>query len=167
MQGIDPTACDEPGDASNRRRLRDRGVSAVEVVVSVVLIGTVVIAALNAMFTGIKSSTTSRNAAQVETAIVNAADRVNRAHKQCDYTIYAQAAVQIEGWPASTASVTHEYYVPASDPTQQGTWATDPGETPACPADEAETLLVQRVTIHVSRPDGSVSRSIQVVKSDV
>ena len=147
--------------------VRDRGVSAVEVVIAIVLIGTVVVAALNAMFTSISASTTSRNAAQVETAIVNAADRVNRAPKRCDYTIYAQAAVQTEGWPASSASVAHEYYIAAADPTQQGTWAIDPGLTPACPADEPETLLVQRVTIQITSPDGSVSRSIQVVKSDV
>ncbi len=144
---------------------RDRGVSAVEVVIAIVLIGTVVVAALNAMFTSITASTTSRNAAQVETAIVNAADRVNRAGKTCDYTRFAAAAVQIEGWPNTSASVTQEYYVPGADPTQAGTWVDGGG--PSCPAQEPELLVVQRVTIQIMHPDGSVSRSIQVVKSDV
>ena len=36
--------------------------------------------------TTVAASATSRSAAQVETALVNAADRVNRAPKRCDYT---------------------------------------------------------------------------------
>ncbi|MEM9514795.1 MAG: hypothetical protein AAGA42_08025 [Actinomycetota bacterium] len=147
--------------------VRDRGVSAVEVIIAIVLIGTVVVAALNAMFTSISASTTSQNSAQVETAIVNAADRVNRAPKSCDYTRFAQAAVQIEGWPETAASVTHEYYVPGASALQgdEGAWVT--GAAPSCPAQPPETLIVQRVTIQITHPDGSVSRSIQVVKSDV
>ena len=45
----------------------------------------------------IKSSSRGRSAAQVETALVNAADRVNRAGMGCDYTIYVQAAVMVPG----------------------------------------------------------------------
>ncbi|MEO1058693.1 MAG: hypothetical protein AAFY28_17445 [Actinomycetota bacterium] len=146
---------------------RDRGVSAVEVVIAIVLIGTVVVAALNAMFTSINASSTSRSAAQVETAIVNAADRVNRATPGCNYSNFAKAAVQTEGWDSSTASVTHEYYIPAATPLQAGTWVEGSGDYPGCPGSVRDTLLVQRVTIRITSPDGLVSRSIQVVKSDV
>ena len=110
----------------------DRGFSLVEIVIAIVLMGTVVVAVLNAVSTSVRASSVSRSAAQVETAVVNAADRVDRAPKRCDYTIYAQAAVQTEGWAAETASVTHEYYVPGSDATVAGTWQT--GAPPVPPA---------------------------------
>lgn len=148
------------------RRSGDGGFTLVEVVIAVVLMGTVSVAALSAVVTSITTSSVSRSAAEVETAIVNAADRVNRAKKSCDYTIYAQAAVQIEGWPASSAVVTHQYYVPSGDPTVEGQWVEGPPTAPACPGVKTD-LLVQRVTIQISDPDGNLQRSIEVVKSDV
>lgn len=144
----------------------DRGFSVTEMVIAIVLMGTVMAALMTAVFTGIRASSTSRNAARVETAIVNAADRVNRAPKKCDYTIYAQAAVQTEGWPAENAQVTHEYYIPGVDSSASGSWTPGPTSTPGCPA-VATDLLVQRVTITISSPERDVSRTIQVVKSDV
>jgi len=149
------------------RQDRDRGFSMVEIVISIVLLGTVVLAVLNATTVSIKASAVSRSAAQVETSIVNAADRVNRAPKRCDYTIYAQAAVQTEGWDPSTVSVAHEYYVVGSDATVEGSWVQGPSGTPGCEGPAPVDLLVQRVTISITSPDSKVTRTIQVVKSDV
>jgi type II secretory pathway pseudopilin PulG len=153
--------------ARNGRSDPDAGFSIVEIVIAIVLMGTVVVAILNAVSTSINASSVSRSAAQVETAVVNAADRVNRAPKRCDYTIYAQAAVQTEGWDPDRAVVTHEYYVPGSDATVQGTWETGAAGSPGCPGPAPTDLLVQRVTISITSPDGKVRRNIEVVKSDV
>jgi hypothetical protein len=122
---------------------------------------------MTAVITGIKASSASRSAAKVETAIVNAADRVNRAPKGCDYTIYAQAAVQTEGWAADRASLTQEYYVPGADATVAGSWQPGVAGSPGCPGPQDPDGLVQRVTISITSPDGKVRRNIQVVKSDV
>ncbi len=151
----------------NRRGDPDSGFSMVEIVIAVVLMGTVVVAILNAVTTSVRASSVSRSAAQVETAVVNASDRVNRAPKRCDYTIYVQAAVQTEGWPPNTASVTHEYYVPGSDATVAGIWVAGSAGSPGCPGPAPTDLLVQRVTISITSPDGRVRRNIEVVKSDV
>lgn len=154
--------------ATHRKRTgRDSGFSIVEIVVSIALMGTVVVATMNAVGMSVRASATSRSAAQVETAVVNASDRVNRAQKTCDYTRFAQAAVQTEGWAKETASVTNEYYVPGDNPTVPGTWATGSALTPGCEGASASDLLVQRVTITITSPDGKVRRTIQVVKSDV
>jgi type II secretory pathway pseudopilin PulG len=153
--------------ARNGRSDPDAGFSIVEIVIAIVLMGTVVVAILNAVSTSVRASSVSRSAAQVETAVVNAADRVNRAPKRCDYSIYAQAAVQTEGWEPDRATVTHEYYVPGSDATVQGTWQTGVAGAPGCPGPAPTDLLVQRVTISITSPDGKVRRNIQVVKSDV
>jgi prepilin-type N-terminal cleavage/methylation domain-containing protein len=155
-----------PHDDAPRPRADDRGFTLIEIVITITLMAIVVVAVLTAVSTSISASATGRSAAQVETAIVNAADRVNRAPKRCDYTIYVQAAVQTQGWPASTAWVTQEYYTPGVNAKTAGTWQAGPLGS-ACPGPAPADLLVQRVTIHLTSPDGAVRRTIQVVKSDV
>jgi prepilin-type N-terminal cleavage/methylation domain len=157
-----------PGRAGRTRRGRtDRGYSLIEIVITVTLLGVVVAGILTATATGIRASSVSRHAAQVETAIVNASDRVNRAPKRCDYTIYAQAAVQTQGWDPNTVTLSHEYYVPGTTPSQSGSWESGPPSSPGCPNAAPDDLLVQRVTLSITHPDGEVRRTIQVVKSDV
>ena len=159
-------ATGKSADAARGAAVDSRGFTLVEVVIALALMGTVAVASMSAVTTSIRTSSVSRSAAEVETALVNAADRVNRATKSCDYTIYAQAAVQTEGWPASAAVVTHEYYQPSGSPAVAGQWLTGPAAAPACPGLEAD-LLVQKVTIRITNPNGNIARSIQVVKSDV
>lgn len=154
-------------DRSTTGSSRDLGYSLTEVVIAIALISIVVIGMLQAVRTSVEASSVSRAAAQVETAVVNAADRVNRAPKACDYTIYAQAAVQTQGWAPEAATVVHEYYVPGPDARTNGSWQTGSVDYPACPGPDTPDLLVQRVTITIFSPDADVRRSIQVVKSDV
>jgi len=148
-------------------RRADRGFSLTEVVIAIALIGVVVLGMLEAIRVSVAASSLNRAAAQVETAVVNAADRVNRAPKRCDYTVYAQAAVQTQGWPAGNATVEHEYYLPGANASTAGTWQTGTAGAPGCPGQAPTDLLVQRITITITNPDGDVRRSIQVVKSDV
>ncbi len=131
----------------------------IETIITVALLATVVVVMVNAVQASVKVSALSRSAAQVETAIVNAADRINRAPLVCDYTVYAQAAVQTEGWDPGRASVAHEWY----DPTVHG-WHPD---ADGCRFAAPTLDLVQKVTISITSPDGQVTRSIQVVKSNV
>lgn len=156
-----------PSAPTRWQQRRDHGMTLIEVVIAVTLMSIVVVAILNTVATTIDASATSRSAAQIETALVNAADRVNRAPKRCDYTIYAQAAAQTQGWPASTVSVDHRYYVPGVDATSTGSWVVGPASAPGCSGAAPSDLLVQRVTVTLTSPDGKIRRSIQVVKSDV
>lgn len=145
----------------------DHGFTLIEIVITITLMAIVAIAVLDAVATTVRVSSTSRSAAQVETALVNAADRVNRAPKRCDYTIYVQAAVQTQDWPVGSASVTHQYYIPGPTAMSTGSWAEGAPANPGCPGPAPTDLLVQRVTITLTTPDGQVRRTIQVVKSDV
>lgn len=158
---------ERPGRDEQAPAHQDRGASFVEIIITISLLGVVVAAILTATATGIRVSSLDRAAAQVETAIVNASDRLNRAPKRCDYTIYAQAAVQTQGWEPSTVSLVHEYYVPGPSAGTEGTWTTGAPTSPACPGPAPEDLLVQRITMSITSPNGDVTRSIQVVKSDV
>lgn len=141
---------------------RDAGFTLVEAVVTIALMSIVVVPVLGAVMASIEASSRSRSAAQIETVIVNASDRVNRAPTSCGYLSYVQAALGSQQWDPNLATVVEEHYVPAAQPNQAGEWAPGP-----CLIDSPTELLVQRVTIKVSSPDGKVNRQIQVVKSDV
>lgn len=147
----------------------DRGFSLVEVIIAIGLIGMVIVPILQAVATSIVASSTSRSAAQVETALVNAADRVNRAPIHCDYSVYAQAAVQTQWGPeaADRVSLTQYYYVPGATATQAGTWVEGDPLYPACKIPTPTDGLVQKVRMSITSPDNKVTRTIEVVKSDV
>ena len=150
------------GRAGAPTRPRDRGTTLVELLVTIVIMGTVMAPVMNAVVASITASATNRGLAQVETALHNAADKVNRARKGCDYTVFASAAAQAQGWSSSAATVQQFHYVPAATPATPGTWANG-----ACPATGLRDLLVQLVTVTVTNPDTGAQRTIQVVKSDV
>ncbi len=141
---------------------RDAGFSLTEVLVAVVLMSGAIIPILLASIMTIKSSSQVRTAAKVETILANAADRVNRAREGCDYDVYIEAAALAQGWSSSLAVAQYQYYEPAELPTSAGSWHDG-----ACPGDTRPNGLAQKVTITVTSPDGSVHRTMEVVKSDV
>lgn len=164
MECSDLSLTDEPSIEQPPAR-SDRGFTFVETVLTVVLLGIVVVPVLAAVRGAIRVSAVTSDAAAVETVLVNAADRVQRApDTSCDLAADAAAAAPAD-WPASSVSVVQEYL----DLADGGAWVTGTGARgPACPdstypADE----VVKRITITVSSPDGSVRRHIQVVTSNV
>ncbi len=140
----------------------DAGFSIIEVIMTIVLMGLVLVPLMNAAITAVKASSSSRRVAELQTVLLNAADRVNRAPVKCDYLIYIEAAAQTKGWPPEQASATYEWYEPGPTAGVAGTW--HPG---ACNGPTPTLNLVQRVTITMTSPEADVSRTIQVVKSDV
>ncbi|NLE79255.1 MAG: type II secretion system protein [Rhodococcus sp.] len=148
----------------------DDGFSLIEVVIAIALMSILIVPIMVAVITAIEASSRSRSAAQVETMVVNAADRVNRAPKSCDYSVYARAAVVSQGWSSDLVAVDHAYYQPHSDGDgqvdlgQPGSWVWGPD---ACELDEPSELEVQIARITITSPDRTVTRTIEVVKSDV
>jgi prepilin-type N-terminal cleavage/methylation domain-containing protein len=153
-----------PGDPTLRAVGSDSGFTLVEVVMTIVLISMTIVPLIDATFTSIKASSTIREVAEIETVLQNAADRVNRAPTLCDYTIYVQAAAQANGWTANRASATHKYYVPGTSAlaATPGSWVNG-----ACPNNVRTPRLIQMVTVTVTSASGSISRKIEVVKSDI
>ena len=91
---------------------------------------------------------------------------MNRAPARCDYEQYIRAALTAKGWNPNNASATYERYAPGDElqvkdgPT--GTWL--PG---ACEGNSRTAGLIQKVTITVRTDQGSIQRTIEVVKSDI
>lgn len=152
--------------AGTRAVARDGGFTLVEIIIAIVLLGTVVLAVLGAAQANIIASSHSRAAARVESVIVNVADRINRAPKSCDYTIYAQAAVMTEGWAADRVTIQQSHY--AYNGYHDGAVDSD-WQSGACAVGitAPPELLVQKLSITVTDPDGKVTRTIELVKSDV
>ena len=143
--------------------VRDRGLGLVEVVVTVTIMAITMIPLMLAALMTVQASSATRTASRVETVLANAADRVNRVGESCaGYDVYVQAAALAEGWDAGQASAVYHYYAPAANPTIAGTWVNG-----TCPGLTRPDGLVQKVTISVTSPDGKVTRTLEVVKSDV
>ena len=142
---------------TRRREKADRASSLIEIVVAISLMGVIMLPLMAAVRTSIKASVTNEAAATAETAIVDAADRINRAPMACDYAVYVRAAVQIRGWDPDQATISHEYWDVDTDSWQPG------GCELAVPTDR----LVQRLEVSISAPQGGITRSIEVLKSNV
>jgi Tfp pilus assembly protein PilV len=142
---------------------RDEGFALPEILMTIVLMGTVLIAVMNAAIAGVRSSASTAYASQVETVLQNAADRVNRAPQSCTYSSFVRAAAQSVGWSGDLVSATYHWYEPGSAANIQGSWGGD-GSTACDPADPGHN--VQLVSITVTSPDGQVTRQLKVVKDD-
>lgn len=173
---------DREDPRAGRRRHRggsDAGYTLVEVVITITLLSIVVVGVLAGVQGSIRASVVARQNAQIQTVLLNAADRVNRAPKGCGhmadgayvshYRPYVMAAVWLQ-WPEYDGEVTvrERYYVPPAalpdDPNLgvSGTWTDG-----ACSQDVPQALEVQLVTITITAPVGGATRTIEVVKSDV
>lgn len=162
-QRHDEHRADEAGFRTRKRpRRRDRGYSLIEIVIAISLMGMVIIPVLAAVKAGIQVSSVARSAAKAETAIVNAADRINRADLSCDYTLFAEASVQVEKWPPSAATVTQKWYSH-----QLKDWVDEGPGGDGCPYANVTEDLVQLVTVTIKVPNSDIERTIQVVKSNV
>ncbi len=149
------------------RRRSDRGVTLIEILITIALIGIVVIPILSAVQVSIRSSSAATDAAELETLLVNAIDRINRANRgdyQCDLSGPPEAAVITAGWPAGQLVVTQEHL-----DTTTGSWVAGacPLSPPVTGNPTFQNGLVQRITLTLTHPDRPITRTLQVVKSDV
>jgi prepilin-type N-terminal cleavage/methylation domain-containing protein len=157
------------GDDTSDPVTRDHGFSLVEVIITIVLMSTVLLTIMDASIAGIRASTSAADFAQIETVLQNAADRVNRAPQKCNYDQYVKAAAQAAGWDPDQATTAYWWYKAGADATlaHPGTWNTPVAPNDACSTPGVAGKDVQLVKITITSPNGKVTRSMQVVKSNV
>jgi len=151
----------------------DQGNTFVEILVSIALMGTIVVTLLLAMQTTIRMSKMSDDQAKVESVIGSAADRVaNFAYKPCPgfngddrYLSIAQAAAPAVGWTGSTVTIEEVRFWKPGTQSWEPTNGLNPAEcAPSVTLNDSRTL--QKIRIRVTSPDGSHSRSTDVVKAN-
>ena len=175
--------------ADERRRRGDRGFTLTEVLVSIVLMGTVITVILSAILTLIRVSSSSDDAAKVEAALTSAADRLaGWAYLSCPeandtgYDVIVSAVADDVNWVHENAIIikTIRYWDPllgaavdsATDPNPaDGGWADTNAlvGSDGCGEDVnfTTTRTLQQVTIEARSPDGAIVRQLEVVKSNV
>jgi choice-of-anchor A domain-containing protein/prepilin-type N-terminal cleavage/methylation domain-containing protein len=162
MGDLDRDDPNHPNRAIRRTRhrcARDRGFSLVEVLVSIVLLGTAGVAVLGAMAASAKGSSTHRGVADAQTAIAAASEAlmgikpVPCASAAATYASIVKArvaALQLTGWSGSNVSVT------AVNEWKNG------APLGSCTSTSAP-INPQLVTLQVVSPDGRTTRTIQVM----
>lgn len=167
------TATGDPRQPEPRSR-RDRGVSFIEILVAIVLIGTVVIAVLAAVRTTVIATAIEREHARAGQWLESAAKAIESApfgncsvvagvaqssiDAQQVYNDAVQAVPVPEGWSADQISVQRAADIDVWD---GGSWLPY-STTTACYDDTG--LRLQRVLLTVENPDGAIIETLEVVK---
>lgn len=160
--------CQGPSNRQEHPRL-DRGVTFIEIVVTIALMGTVVLGVLAATRASVRASSISREASKVESALLTAAERIERAPRsdatyKCpmsDFSGPVQAAAQLKLGVTSAEAPTYAKVV-GYQHLFEGDW--EPGACP--PLTESQENLVQRITISMTSPRTGLTRSMEVLKGD-
>lgn len=150
-------ATDKPCDDVDTTR-SDAGATMVEVLIAIVLMGTVVAAITGAMLTSISASSRAFDIAELETVLINASDSVDRATRNCDYSAEVDAAGISEGWPSGSVTAVAEILVRDPD-------GSNARFESACV--DVKAGDVQTVLISATHPSSGVVQTLKVVKSSV
>jgi prepilin-type N-terminal cleavage/methylation domain-containing protein len=176
--------------ARKRRQLSgDRGFTLIEVLVSIVLMGTIITVILSAILTLIRVSSSSNDSAKVEAVLTSGADRLARfSYLSCPeandsgYDVIVSAAADDVNWSHQDAIIIKQirYWNPllgadensATDPhPADGGWVDDNALVDSDECDEdvnfTTTRTLQQVTIEARSPDGEIVRQLEVVKSNI
>lgn len=157
-------ASTQPAERAARSRRADRGVSLVEVIVSIALTGGVVVSIMGALFTVVRASSQNDDAVKLQAVIGGATDQLVAVEWEgCpdgsgSYNNAAQSAAGRVGWDAAAVTIVDvDYWSAAADDwVESCSGAATPGSVDA----------LQRITINVQAPETGVSKSFDVVKSD-
>jgi len=166
---------------SAARRRHDGGSTFVEILVTIALLGTSIVAVMGSLQALIIVSAVNSDQARVEAVLVSASDRLRAAHYiPCpdldgDYGHLSAAAASTVGWDASQVDIIDIKYWDSSaggaTNEADGGWSDSNSLVTAsgCQSDISLTTsrTLQKLQIQVSSPDGSTVREIEVVKSPV
>jgi type II secretory pathway pseudopilin PulG len=160
--------CDEPGR-------RDSGTTLVEILVSIVLIGTAVVATLGALRVSIVGGTVHRDHANAHAWLQSASDVLYASEKEdCDtalsdggksviigkYQPIVDAVANPEGWTNSQIRIVGLEFWNATDTDNDGIVEYRFGAV----CQDSINLALQRVTLEVRSPNGRIIEQVELVK---
>lgn len=168
-----------PGTRSSRSRrhqANDRGITLVEILVSVVLIGTAVVATLTTLRVSIVAGTVHRDHSNAHAWLQSASDVLYALEKvDCDTAApdggksdildtYYQPAVNLvanpEDWTNSQINIVDLKFWNASDTDNDGIVEYRFGTV----CQDSINLALQQLTIEVRSPDGRIIEQVELIK---
>jgi type II secretory pathway pseudopilin PulG len=150
----------------------------IEILVAVVLMGTVVVAVLVALQVNIRASTVDRNQANIYAWLQAASDEVyNGDRTSCTagrtaviaaYDQLVQAATPPPDWnTGGTIRVTNVQFLGRTTSDGEFEWRDDLCFESGCPGLYCESpLYTQKVTIRATAPGGALSMIMETIKSE-
>jgi prepilin-type N-terminal cleavage/methylation domain-containing protein len=171
MRSIDtePLRIDSP---DSERVDRDSGYTLVEMLIAIMLMGTIVLSIMGGMWAVVRASAQNDERAKVGAVLGAAGDGIsNYRYIACPeigsgYEEFGQKAAASVGWPLSTvAIIEYQYWNPDT-----GTWdANNSIQGTDCNPNVGLTTskTLQKLTIRATSPGGGYSATIDIVKSDI
>jgi prepilin-type N-terminal cleavage/methylation domain-containing protein len=162
-----------PGARWQREHLdRDGGYTLIEMLIAVVLMGTIVLAIMGGMWAVVRASAQNDERAKVGAVLGAAGDGIsNYRYIACPevdegYEQFGQKAAASVGWPLSTVSIIdYQYWNPDTESWDDNNSIQGADCNPNVGLTTSKTL--QKLTIRATSPGGGYSATIDIVKSDI
>jgi prepilin-type N-terminal cleavage/methylation domain-containing protein len=153
-------------------RRNDGGYTLIEMLVAIVLMGTIVLSIMGGMWAVVRASRQNDERAKVQAVLGAAGDGIsNYRYIACPevdegYEQFGQKAAASVGWPLESVSIIdYQYWNPETD-----SWA-DSNSIQGSECNENVGLTtsktLQKLTIRATSPSGGYSGTIDIVKSDI
>ena len=150
----------------------DRGYTLVEMLVAIVLMGSIVLAIMGGMWAVVRASAQNDQRAKVGAVLGAAGDGIsNYRYIACPevdegYEEFAQKAASSVGWPLdSVAIVDYQYWNPDTRTWDDNNSIQGADCNPSVGLTTSKTL--QKLTIVATAPGGGYSATIDIVKSEI
>ena len=141
----------------------DRGYTLIEMLIAIVLMGTIVLSIMGGMWAVVRASRQSDERAKVQAVLGSAADRVSvLIHNNCPeesgvYELFASKAASSVGWDSSSVRIVdYKYWDGAS-------WVDDCNLT----AGLTVKRTLQKLTIEATAPGSGYTGQLEIIKSDI
>jgi len=159
-------------EAADHREATDRGYTLVEMLVAIVLMGTIVLSIMGGMWAVVRASRQNDVRAKTQAVLGAAGDGIsNYRYIACPevdqgYEEFGQKAAASVGWPLESVEIVdYQYWNPDT-----GTWDDNNSiQGTDCNPNVGLTTskTLQKLTIRATSPGNDYSATIDIVKSDI
>lgn len=159
-------------DPDDPARTSDGGYTLVEMLVAIMLMGSIVLSIMGGMWAVVRASSQNDERAKVQAVLGAAGDGIsNYRYIACPevdggYEEFGQKAAAAVGWPLEVVEITnYQYWNPDTDNWDESNSIQGADCNPNVGLTTSKTL--QKLTIRASAPGGGYVATIDIVKSDI
>ena len=152
--------------------IRDGGYTLVEMLIAIILMGSIVLSIMGGMWAVVRASNQNDERAKVQAVLGAAGDGIsNYRYIACPeedggYEEFGQKAAAAVGWPLESVEITnYQYWNPDIDGWAESNSIQGTDCNPNVGLTTSKTL--QKLTIQATAPGGGYSTTIDIVKADI